>query len=105
MPSSSPTRRSLLLGTLAAPLATLDATRLGLLSPGAARAQGAGAAASRLPTPALVPRRLYFEEPERAAVRLSPNGTMLAWLAPVDGVRNLWVAPADDPGQGRPVTR
>jgi dipeptidyl aminopeptidase/acylaminoacyl peptidase len=30
---------------------------------------------------------------------------MLAWLAPVDGVRNLWVAPADEPAQARPVTR
>jgi hypothetical protein len=103
MPALSPTRRSLLLGTLAGPLAGLDwARRPGLP---AALAQNAPAPAARPAAPALVPRRLYFEEPERMALRLSPRGAMLAWLAPVDGVRNLWVAPADDPGQARPATR
>ncbi len=55
--------------------------------------------------PPVVPRRLFFENPERAWLRLSPGGTKLAWLAPVDGVLNLWVAPADDISQARPVTR
>ena len=53
----------------------------------------------------IVPRRLFFESAERSWLRISPNGTKLAWLAPVDGIPNLWVAPADDLGQARPVTR
>ena len=53
----------------------------------------------------IVPRRLFFESAERSWLRLSPNGTKLAWLAPVDGIPNLWVAPVDDIGQARPVTR
>ena len=53
----------------------------------------------------IIPRRLLFEDPERAWVRISPNGTRLAWLAPVDGILNLWVAPADAVGQAQPVTR
>ena len=53
----------------------------------------------------IIPRRLFFEDPERAFVRISPNGTRLAWLAPVDGILNLWVAPVDAIGQAQPVTR
>ncbi len=52
----------------------------------------------------LVPRRLYFENPERAWLRVSPNGTRLAWLAPRDGVLNLWVAPIDAIEQAQPVS-
>jgi dienelactone hydrolase len=61
-------------------------------------------ARAETPTP-IIPRRLFFGSPERAWLRLSPGGTKLAWLAPVDGVPNLWVAPADDISQARPVTR
>lgn len=57
------------------------------------------------PAAPIVPRRLFFENPERAWLRMSPSGSKLAWLAPVDGVLNLWVAPADDVSQARPVTR
>ena len=53
----------------------------------------------------IVPRRLFFEDAERSALRISPHGDKLAWLAPLDGILNLWVAPADDIGQARPVTR
>jgi hypothetical protein len=40
----------------------------------------------------------------RAAARISPDGTMLSWLAPVDGVLNVFVAPADAPGDAVAVT-
>lgn len=53
----------------------------------------------------LIPRDALFGNPERAAVRLSPDGRHLSWLAPLDGVLNVWVAPADDPAAARPVTR
>jgi dipeptidyl aminopeptidase/acylaminoacyl peptidase len=54
---------------------------------------------------ALIPRRALFGNPDRASVQISPDGTHLAWLAPLDGVLNVWVAPRQDPDAARPVTR
>jgi dipeptidyl aminopeptidase/acylaminoacyl peptidase len=54
---------------------------------------------------ALPARRMFFADPDYAGVSLSPDGEHLAYLAPLDGVRNLWLAPAADPRQGRPLTR
>jgi hypothetical protein len=42
--------------------------------------------------PALIPRDSLFGNPERANVRISPDGKSLSWVAPVDGVLNVWVA-------------
>jgi dipeptidyl aminopeptidase/acylaminoacyl peptidase len=53
----------------------------------------------------LVPRRVFFDNPDYSQVSLSPDGQHLAWLAPLDGVSNLWVAPVADPTAGQPVTR
>jgi dipeptidyl aminopeptidase/acylaminoacyl peptidase len=39
----------------------------------------------------LIPRQVLFGNPVKTNVRLSPNGKYLAYLAPVDGVMNLWV--------------
>ncbi len=36
---------------------------------------------------------------------MSPDGRAVAYIAPVDGVRNVWVAPLDDLAAARPVTR
>jgi dipeptidyl aminopeptidase/acylaminoacyl peptidase len=52
----------------------------------------------------LIPRKVLFGNPDRAAVQISPNGKHLAWLAPLDGVLNVWVAPRDDLAAARPVT-
>lgn len=52
----------------------------------------------------LIPRAVLFGNPDRAGVTVSPDGTRLAYLAPVDGVMNVWVAPADDLAAARPVT-
>jgi len=47
----------------------------------------------------LIPRSVLFGNPERALPRLSPEGTRLAWIAPYEGVLNVWVAPLRiDPG-------
>ena len=35
---------------------------------------------------------------------MSPDGKYLSFLAPVDGVLNVWVAPADDKDAAEPVT-
>lgn len=54
--------------------------------------------------PALIPRSILFGNPEKATPLLSPDGRRLAYLAPLDGVLNVWVG---TPGAGddRPVTR
>jgi hypothetical protein len=52
----------------------------------------------------LLPRRLIFRDPERSIVRISPDGTRIAFRAPVGGVLNLWVAPIDRIDEARPVT-
>jgi len=53
----------------------------------------------------LIPRAVLFGNPDITSVRLSYDGTMLAYIAPREGVRNLWVAPLDDLQAARPVTR
>ena len=53
----------------------------------------------------LIPRKVLFGNPDRAMARLSPNGEHLSFLAPVDGVLNVWVGPVDNPDAARPVTR
>lgn len=52
----------------------------------------------------LIPRDVLFGNPERAAVRISPDGSQLSWLAPVDGVLNVWIAPVNELHNAKPVT-
>src|SRR5690349_20963913 len=47
--------------------------------------------------PSLIPREVLFGNPERVSPALSPDGTRLAWLAPHDGVLNVWVRAIDSP--------
>ena len=67
---------------------------LALLTPLPARAE-----------PPLIPREALFGNPVKTAAKLSPDGLWLSWLAPVDGVLNIWVAPTADPAAARPITR
>lgn len=53
----------------------------------------------------LIPRRKLFDNPTFFGAKLSPDGRSISWLAPVDGVLNVWVAPADSIAAGQPVTR
>jgi dipeptidyl aminopeptidase/acylaminoacyl peptidase len=54
--------------------------------------------------PPLIPRKVLFGNPERLAPQISPDGRLLAYLAPDSGVLNVWVRTVgrDD---DRPVTR
>jgi dipeptidyl aminopeptidase/acylaminoacyl peptidase len=52
----------------------------------------------------LIPRKILFGNPDRASVQLSPDGAHLAYLAPRDGVLNVWVAPRDNLDAAQPVT-
>ena len=53
----------------------------------------------------LIPRQLLFGNPDKASAQISPDGAQISWLAPLEGVLNVWVAPADNPAAARPVTR
>lgn len=57
-----------------------------------------------VPDVPLIPRANLFGNPSKAGGRLSPDGRWLSWLAPRDGVLNLWLAPADAPDAARPLT-
>ncbi|MEZ5924510.1 MAG: S9 family peptidase [Hyphomicrobiaceae bacterium] len=52
-----------------------------------------------------IARRKLFGNPDRAMVRLSPDGKYISWLAPANGVMNVWVAPRQEPAAARAVTR
>jgi dipeptidyl aminopeptidase/acylaminoacyl peptidase len=53
----------------------------------------------------LIPRMRFFGNPEKAMARVSHDGKRLGYLAPVDGVLNVWVGPVDDVNAARPVTK
>jgi len=44
--------------------------------------------------PELIPLPVLFGNPERVSPSISPDGTQLAWIAPHEGVLNVWLAPA-----------
>lgn len=54
--------------------------------------------------PDLIARKIFFDNPDVGSVQISPDGRTLSWLAPVDNVRNLFVAPREDPAAARAVT-
>ncbi len=61
-------------------------------------------AAAAGPEVPLVAREVFFGNPDRASVQLSPDGKTLSFLAAKDGVLNVWVAPVSDPGAARAIT-
>ena len=52
----------------------------------------------------LIERAKLFGNPTRTGGQLSPDGKWLGFIAPRDGVMNVWVAPVDKPGDARPLT-
>jgi dipeptidyl aminopeptidase/acylaminoacyl peptidase len=53
----------------------------------------------------LIPREVLFGNPDKTNVNLSPNGTYLAYLAPVKGVLNIWVQNLKELEAPRPITQ
>ena len=68
-----------------------------------AKARG-GADAPAAADVQLIPRKLIFGNPDRANVQISPDGRHVSFVAPRDGVMNVYVAPADDVANATPVT-
>lgn len=52
----------------------------------------------------LIPRKILFGNPDITAVKLSPHGNYISYLAPKDGVLNLFVADRTNPSTAHPVT-
>jgi dipeptidyl aminopeptidase/acylaminoacyl peptidase len=55
----------------------------------------------------LIPRRILFGNPERSSLKVSDDGSMLGWLAPHQGVLNIWVqdlVKGARTGSPRPIT-
>ncbi|MFN9974070.1 MAG: TolB family protein, partial [Phycisphaerae bacterium] len=59
--------------------------------------------AAATPDP-LLPRALLFGNPQRTAPQLSPDGSQLAFLAPRDGVLNIFVGPVRNADAAIPIT-
>jgi len=77
-----------------------------VLALGLSASPGVGFALASVPPDAtpMVPRTTLFGNPERAAVTISPDGTRIAYLAPREGVLNVWVAPVGDLSAAKPIT-
>lgn len=83
--------------TLAAAAA---AAALALAAAGPGLAQTAGAQ----PSTPLIERAKLFGNPAKRTARISPDGKWLAWVAPHNGVQNVWAAPVGDMAKGKPLT-
>jgi dipeptidyl aminopeptidase/acylaminoacyl peptidase len=55
--------------------------------------------------PSLLARKLLLGPVDRSNVKISPDGKRVGWLGPVQGVLNLWVAPAEDVQKAQAITR
>lgn len=53
---------------------------------------------------ALIPREVLFGNPDKTRVQLSPDGSKISYLAPANGVLNVWVGPADNTEAAMPIT-
>lgn len=53
----------------------------------------------------LISRKILFGNPERTSAQVSPDGKWLSWLAPVNNVLNVWIAPIDEPQNAKTITQ
>ena len=52
----------------------------------------------------LIQRAALFGNPVRAQARLSPDGRYISFLAPKDGILNIWLAPYGKLNEAKPIT-
>ncbi|MGB3797618.1 MAG: S9 family peptidase, partial [Alteraurantiacibacter sp.] len=64
----------------------------------------ANTAASRVSDTPLIPRDHLFGNPTRSQGKISPDGNWVSWMAPWEGVMNVFMAPAGDPDNPRRMT-
>lgn len=65
---------------------------------------GADEAIAEISEEGLIPRQAFFGNPTRLSPQISPDGSQIAYLAPLEGVMNIWVGPAEQISTAVPVT-
>jgi len=98
-------QRHLIAGLLGASTLALGACST-LIAAGDSAASEAGSAtvATARVDAELIPREMIFGNPTYSSVQISSDGSMISYLAPLGGVMNIWVAPADDISAAQAVT-
>ncbi|QZH75467.1 MAG: S9 family peptidase [Erythrobacter sp.] len=61
-------------------------------------------AATRVAATPLIPRDHLFGNPTRSGGKISPDGKWVSWMAPWEGVLNVFMAPAEDHTEARRMT-
>ncbi len=82
----------------------LSALVAALVLPSLGVAQAPPTAAEAVAGTAVIPRSALFGNPEKTQARVSPDGKYVSFIAPKDGVLNVWVGPRSDPSAAKPVT-
>jgi dipeptidyl aminopeptidase/acylaminoacyl peptidase len=75
-----------------------------LVLPALAAAQAPATAAESVAGTRLIARSALFGNPEKAQARVSPDGKYISFIAPRDGVLNVWVAERGKLDAARPIT-
>ena len=52
----------------------------------------------------LIAREILFGNLDKVGVKFSENGKYISYIAPNDGVLNVWIAPADDVTKAKLIT-
>jgi dipeptidyl aminopeptidase/acylaminoacyl peptidase len=82
----------------------LSALVAAFVLPSLCAAQAPRTAAESVAGTAVIPRSALFGNPEKVQARVSPDGKHVSFIAPKDGVLNVWVGPRTDPSAAKPVT-
>jgi dipeptidyl aminopeptidase/acylaminoacyl peptidase len=80
------------------------ALTVSLVLPLIGAAQTPSTAAEAVAGTPVIPRSALFGNPEKTQARISPDGSHVSFIAPRDGVLNVWVGPRSDPSAAKPVT-
>jgi dipeptidyl aminopeptidase/acylaminoacyl peptidase len=82
----------------------LSALMAALIIPVIASAQKPPTAAEAVTGSPVIPRSALFGNPEKTQARLSPDGKYFSYIAPRDGVLNVYLALRTDPTNAKPIT-
>ncbi len=72
--------------------------------PTIAAAQAPATAAESVASAKLIPRSALFGNPEKAQARVSPDGKYISFIAPRDGVLNVWLSERGKLDAAKPIT-
>ncbi|HEU5136457.1 MAG TPA: S9 family peptidase [Steroidobacteraceae bacterium] len=75
-----------------------------LILPSLVSAQAPSTAAEAVAGTTVIPRSVLFGNPEKTQGRLSPDGKYISFIAPRDGVLNVWLAERGKLDAARPIT-